>query len=47
MFEPGATFRVQEGVIWDVESGMPTLTDAGKKALEEEMKEQATHPLEQ
>lgn len=33
--------------IWDVESGMPTLTEAGKKALEEEMKEQATHPLEQ
>lgn len=33
--------------IWDVESGMPTLTEAGKKALEEEMQEQAIHPLEQ
>ena len=32
---------------WDVESGMPTLTEEGKKALEEEAKETTAHPLEQ
>ena len=30
-----------------VDSGIPTLTEAGMKALEEEMKEEAAHPLEQ
>ncbi|EKM56961.1 uncharacterized protein PHACADRAFT_254378, partial [Phanerochaete carnosa HHB-10118-sp] len=31
--------------IWDVESGMPALTEAGEKALAEEMTEQAIHSL--
>lgn len=31
----------------DIDSGMPLLTEDGKKALEEERKETPTHPLEQ
>ncbi|GJE86622.1 oxysterol-binding protein-like protein [Phanerochaete sordida] len=33
--------------VWDVETGLPTLTEDGKRALEEEMKEQSAHPLVQ
>ena len=33
--------------VWDEETGIPELTDAGLKALEEEMKEEAAHPIEQ
>lgn len=33
--------------VWNEESGCPTLTDAGRAALEEELKEEAAHPLEQ
>ena len=30
----------------DIESGIPKLTEAGRQAIEEEMKEEALYPLE-
>ncbi|KIP10835.1 hypothetical protein PHLGIDRAFT_125333 [Phlebiopsis gigantea 11061_1 CR5-6] len=33
--------------VWDEDTGIPVLTDAGVNALEEEMKEEAVHPIEQ